>query len=179
MFHFSMTASFQYIEKTMDLKRISTSLMMLSSFMMNVSHAQLPQQYIMSLEIAQRFNQKVMQQCAQDAKPAAVVVIDHGGNVLSSQRHESVGIHNLIAAERKAFTAYSTKTPTLDFMRNAQKNPDAQNLNSLPELLLLGGGVPVFYQGQLIGSVGVAGAGGSIQDHQCAQKGIEAALKQL
>lgn len=151
----------------------------MSSFIMSTSHAQLPQQYVMTLEIAQQFTQKVMQQCAQDAKSAAIVVLDHGGNVLSSQRHESVGVHNLIAAERKAFTAYSTKTSTLDFMRNAQKNPDAQNLNSLPELLLLGGGVPVLYQGQLLGAVGVAGAGGSVQDHQCAQKGVEAVLKQL
>lgn len=174
-----MTAIFQHIEKTMNFKRRLTGLILLSSFMMNVSYAQLPEQYVMTLELAQQLNQKVMQQCAQDAKPAAVVVLDHGGNVLSSQRHESVGIHNLIAAERKAFTAYSTKTHTLDFMRNAQKNPDAQNLNSLPELLLLGGGIPVFYQGQLIGAVGVAGAGGSVQDHQCAQKGIETVLKQL
>ena len=174
-----MTTRFQHIEKTMNFKRRLTGLILLSSLMMNVSHAQLPQQYVMSLEIAQQPNQKVMQQCTQDAKPAAVVVMDQGGNVITSQRHESVGIHNLIAAERKAFTAYSSKTPTLEFMRNAQKNPDAQNLNSLPELLLLGGGVPVVYQGQLIGSVGVAGAGGSVQDHQCAQKGIDAVLKQL
>ncbi|WP_252150271.1 heme-binding protein [Acinetobacter sp. B51(2017)] len=161
------------------MKRISTGCILLSSLMGSVSHAKMPQQYVMSLEVAQQLNQKVMQQCAQDAKPAAVVVMDQGGHVLSSQRYEAVGIHNLIAAERKAFTAYSSKTPTLDFMRNAQKNPDAQNLNSLPELLLLGGGVPVFYQGQLIGAVGVAGAGGSVQDHQCAQKGIESLLKQL
>lgn len=144
-----------------------------------VSHAALNQHYVMSLTLANQLNQQVMQQCTQDAKPAAVVVLDQGGNVLSSQRHESVGIHNLIAAQRKAFTAYSTKSNTLDFMRNAQKNPDAQNLNSLPELLLLGGGVPVIYQGQLLGAVGVAGAGGSVQDHQCAQKGIETVLKQL
>lgn len=144
-----------------------------------LSHAALNQHYTMSLQVANQLSLQVMQQCTQDAKPAAVVVLDQGGNVLSSQRHESVGIHNLIAAQRKAFTAYSTKTNTLDFMRNAQKNPDAQNLNSLPELLLLGGGVPVIYQGQLLGAVGVAGAGGSVQDHQCAQKGIETVLKQL
>lgn len=64
-------------------------------------------------------------------------------------------------------------------MRNAQNNIDSQNLNSLPELLLLGGGVPVIYKNQLIGAVGVAGAGGSIKDDQCAQQGIEITLKQI
>ena len=174
-----MTASLIHIEKMMYFKKTSIHLIVLSSLMMNVSHAKLNQHYVMSLDVAKQLTQKIMQQCTQDTKPAAVVVLDQGGNVLASQRHQSVGIHNLIAAERKAFTAYSTKTNTLDFMRNAQKNPDAQNLNSFPELLLLGGGVPVLYQGQLIGAVGVAGAGGSVQDHQCAQKGLESVLKQF
>jgi len=131
----------------------------------------------MDLKIANQLATNIMQACTDMAKPAAVVILDQGGNVLASQRHETVGIHNLIAAERKAFTAYSTKVTTLEFMRNAQKNSDSQNLTSLPELLLLGGGVPVFYKKQLLGSVGVAGAGGSLQDDQCAQQGIDNTLK--
>jgi uncharacterized protein GlcG (DUF336 family) len=133
----------------------------------------------MDLKIANQLATNIMQACTDMAKPAAVVILDQGGNVLASQRHETVGIHNLIAAERKAFTAYSTKVTTLEFMRNAQKNSDSQNLTSLPELLLLGGGVPVVYKSQLLGAVGVAGAGGSIQDDQCAQQGIEITLKQI
>lgn len=66
--------------------------------------------------------------------------------------------------ERKAFTAYSTKVTTLQFMRNAQENSDSQSLTSLPELLLLGGGVPVFYKHKLLGLVGLTGSGGSFQD---------------
>ncbi|MFV5502327.1 GlcG/HbpS family heme-binding protein [Acinetobacter sp. 226] len=159
----------------------NTTLTLLSSVLLlsSVAHAEFKTAPVMSLEVAKLMASNVMLACQQQAKPAAVVILDQGGNLLASQRHESVGIHNLIAAERKAFTAYSTKTSTLDFMRNAQKNPDAQNLNSLPELLLLGGGVPVIYQNQIVGAVGVAGAGGSVQDHQCANSGIQTTLKQL
>lgn len=135
--------------------------------------------YIMDLKLANQLATTVMESCAKQTKPAAVVVLDQGGNVLASQRHESVGPHNLIAAQRKAFTAYSTKISTLQFMRNAQNNADSQNLTSLPELLLLGGGVPVIYKDQLLGAVGVAGSGGSVQDDQCAQQGIQAVLKQI
>lgn len=135
--------------------------------------------YVMDLTIANQLAINVMQACIGTAKPAAVVVLDQGGNVMTSQRHEAVGVHNLIAAQRKAFTAYSSKVTTLQFMRNAQNNVDSQNLTSLPELLLLGGGVPVMYNNQLLGAVGVAGAGGSIQDDQCAQQGIEITLKQI
>ena len=135
--------------------------------------------YVMDLTIANQLAINVMQACIGTAKPAAVVVLDQGGNVMTSQRHEAVGVHNLIAAQRKAFTAYSSKVTTLQFMRNAQNNVNSQNLTSLPELLLLGGGVPVMYNNQLLGAVGVAGAGGSIQDDQCAQQGIEITLKQI
>ncbi|QXR20384.1 heme-binding protein [Acinetobacter variabilis] len=147
--------------------------------MVSLSHAELKTAYIMDLNTANQLAENVMQTCQKASKPAAVTVLDQGGNVLASQRHESVGIHNLTASQRKAFTAYSTKTSTLDFMRHAQKNPNAQNLNTLDELLLLGGGVPVVYKNQFIGAVGVAGSGGSEQDHQCAVQGIQHTLKQL
>lgn len=133
----------------------------------------------MDLNIANQLAINVMKACTNTTKPAAVVILDQSGNVMVSQRHETVGIHNLIAAQRKAFTAYSSKMTTLQFMRNAQNNLDSQNLTSLPELLLLGGGVPVIYKNQLLGAVGVAGAGGSIQDDKCAQQGIATTLKQI
>ena len=93
---------------------------LLPLFLCQVAHAELKTEYVMSLDIANTLARNVMQSC--QSKAAAVVVLDQGGNVIASQRHESVGPHNLIAAQRKAFTAYSSKNSTLDFMRNAQKN---------------------------------------------------------
>ena len=68
------------------------------------------------------------------------------------------------------FYTLSTKTPTLVLSRNASANPDTQNLNTLPELLLLGGGVPIIVNNKVIGSVGIAGVGGPEQDDAIAQK---------
>ena len=85
----------------------------------------------MDLNLANQLAINVMKTCMDTTKPAAVVILDQSGNVMVSQRHETVGIHNLIAAQRKAFTAYSSKIPTLQFMRNAQNNLDSQNLTSL------------------------------------------------
>ena len=58
-------------------------------------------------------------------------------------------------------------------MQKAAENPKAQNLNTLPELLLLGGGVPIWKDGELVGSIGVSGAGGGEEDHNVAQKAAE------
>lgn len=58
-------------------------------------------------------------------------------------------------------------------MQKAASDPTAQNLNTLPELLLLGGGVPIWKDGALVGSIGVSGAGGAQNDHSIAQKAAE------
>lgn len=58
-------------------------------------------------------------------------------------------------------------------MQKAAADPTAQNLNTLPELLLLGGGVPIWKDGQLVGGLGVPGAGGGENDHNVARKAVE------
>ena len=103
-------------------------------------------------------------------KKIAVAFLDASGKPILITIADGVGPHNLEAARRKAFTALSTKTPTLILARNASANPDTQNLNTLPELLLLGGGVPIIVNNKVIGSVGIAGVGGPEQDDAIAQK---------
>lgn len=80
------------------------------------------------------------------------------------RRGAGVGLHNTEAARRKAYTALAAKTPSLLLMRNARSNPDAQNLNTLPELLLLSGEIPFWYHGNVIGSIGIAGGGSAEND---------------
>jgi len=97
-------------------------------------------------------------------KSVSIAILDASGTTVMLLRGNGVGPHNTEASRRKAYTALSTKTPTLVLMRNAEKNPDTKNLNTLPELLLLSGGVPVWYQNNIIGSVGVSGGGSPEND---------------
>lgn len=97
-------------------------------------------------------------------KKVSIAVLDASGAVLLLIKGDGVGPHNTEAARRKAYTALSTKTPTLLLMRNAESNADTRNLNTLPELLLLSGGVPLWYKGDIIGSIGVAGGGSPEND---------------
>ncbi|WP_249679008.1 GlcG/HbpS family heme-binding protein [Pseudomonas abieticivorans] len=104
---------------------------------------------------------------------SAVTVLDRGGNLIVQLRADNVGPHNTDASRRKAYTALSTKSPTRAFAERARNNPEAANLNTLDTLLLLGGGVPLFEGRELVGALGIAGAGGAEQDEACAIKAAQ------
>ncbi|ENU26798.1 heme-binding protein [Acinetobacter modestus] len=58
-------------------------------------------------------------------------------------------------------------------LQTANSNPDAKNLTNVSKLLLLGGGLPIRYQNQVVGAIGVAGAGGAKNDDYCATSAIQ------
>lgn len=106
-------------------------------------------------------------------KNVSVAVLNSSGVTTLLLKGDNVGPHNTEASRRKAYTAVSTKTASFELMQKAAGDSTAQNLNTLPELLLLGGGVPIFKDGELVGSLGVSGAGGGQTDHNVAQKAVE------
>ncbi|WP_445939645.1 GlcG/HbpS family heme-binding protein [Pseudomonas sp.] len=129
-----------------------------------------------TLALANELLNATLAACHADGRTGVAAVVDRGGNLVAVQRDDNVGPHNTVAAQRKAFTALSTKTATRLLSERARNNPDAENLNTLDELLLLGGGVPLKVGDQVIGAIGVAGAGGAEIDEGCALKAIAQVL---
>ena len=117
-----------------------------------------------TLEAALQLTHMARAKATQLGKEVSVAVLDADGQTIVLSRGEGVGVHNTEAARRKAFTAASTKTATLILARNAKSNPDTENLNSLGELLLLGGGLPLYHDGKVIGAIGIAGGGSPEND---------------
>lgn len=136
--------------------------------------AQLRQQPELTLAAANRLATGAIDACRRQGRDIVVSVLDHGGNLVALQRADGVGPHNTDASRRKAYTALSTRSATLVLARKAQAEPDARNLTTLPELLLLGGGVPLLAKGQPVGAIGVAGGGGAVNDHACALAALAA-----
>lgn len=125
-----------------------------------------------TLEGALRLLDATMAACHANGKTLAAAVVDRSGNLVALQRDDNVGPHNTLAAQRKAYTALSTKSPTGKLADKARAQPQTANLNTLNELLLLGGGVPLTVGRAVIGAIGVAGAGGPEQDEACAASAI-------
>ena len=138
------------------------------------AQAQLQTVSDLTLAAAQKLSASAMAACQLKGKQIVVTVLDRGGNIVSVQRADGVGPHNTEASRRKAYTALSTRTDTQLLASNARGNPDAANLTTLPELLLLGGGLPLTAKGHIVGAIGVAGGGGALQDRACAQAALGA-----
>ena len=138
------------------------------------AHAQLRKVNDLSLAAANTLANAAMATCQAQGRHIAVTVLDRGGNLVAVQRADGVGPHNTEASRRKASTALSTKNDTQALAVAARGNPDMANLTTLPELLLLGGGLPLLAQGQVVGAIGVAGGGGAQQDRACAQAALTA-----
>ena len=139
-------------------------------------HPQVLQQSNVSLALANELIGAALAACQAEGRSAVAVVVDRGGNLVAVQRGDSVGPHNTDAAVRKAFTALSTKSPTRQLAANVRANPDSQNLNTVGALLLIGGGVPLKLGSEVIGAIGVGGAGGAVQDEACALQAIAQVL---
>lgn len=118
----------------------------------------------LTLDAATILTNRAMKKATELDKEVSIAVLDASGNIILIIRGDNVGIHNTEAARRKAYTALSTKTPTLELLEKANSNPLIKNLNTLPELLLLSGGSPIWYQGNVVGSIGVAGGGSPEND---------------
>jgi len=131
-----------------------------------------------SLDGASRLLDAAMTACHADGRVLAAVVVDRGGNLVALRRDDGVGPHNTAAAQRKAYTALSTKTATRLLAANARASAESANLNTVDTLLLLGGGVPLLVDGEIVGAIGIAGAGGPATDEACAMAAIDKVLRQ-
>lgn len=132
----------------------------------------------LGLGAAETLAESARSACRAFGREVAVAVVDASGQTLLLSRNSAVGPHNLEAARRKAFTALSTRQPTLTLGRQARSQPDTVALQYLPELLLLGGGVPLKTGDSVLGAVGVAGGGGPENDDACARAAVAALAPQ-
>ena len=138
------------------------------------AHAQLRSVNDISLAAANKLADAAVAACQAQGRHIAVTVLDRGGNIVAVQRADGVGPHNTDASRRKAYTALSTKNDTQALAVAARGNPDMANLTTVPELLLLGGGLPLRAKGEVVGAIGVAGGGGALQDRACAHAALAA-----
>lgn len=139
-----------------------------------LSHAQLVDKKGLSLAAAQ----KIAAAAEADAKTknarVVIVVVDDGGNLLVLQRLDDTQVASVEVGIGKARTAAIFRRPSREFEEQI-KNGRIAAL-ALPGATPLQGGVPIIYEGKVIGAIGVSGETPA-QDEEIAIAGANAAAK--
>ena len=123
-------------------------------------------------EAALKVAQATLTACRKAGFQAAVAVVDRGGNMQVMLRDRFAGAHTPEVARKKAWTALSFRTNTVQMSENTQAGKPASGVRHVAGALMLGGGVMIRAGGELIGAIGVSGAPGGQADEDCAVKGL-------
>jgi uncharacterized protein GlcG (DUF336 family) len=153
----------------------STVLAVLASVSMLAAEpasAQAPQtEKNVSMAMAIAIIQGTLEQCTKDGYKVSVVIVDKGGNVAASVKGDGTGPHTMEFARLKAYTA-RTRGQTSLATQKQMEDPAFSFLRQIPQIVGVGGGVPIKAGNELIGGVGVSGAPGGDKDEACANAGL-------
>jgi glc operon protein GlcG len=117
---------------------------------------------------------KMMAACKAEAEKnkwiVSICIVDEGGFILLLERMDGAVVTTAEVAAGKARTAALTKRPSKFWEDRVKERPAFVDF---PAGLLIQGGVPVMYQNECVGGIGVSGVQ-SFEDEQIAQAGAAA-----
>ena len=105
---------------------------------------------------------------ANNAPGGAIAVVDNGGNLVYLERLDGTFPASSEVSVKKANTAALFKAPTVKLENSI--NGGRQALITVGHTFLQGG-IPIIYNGQVIGAIGVSGASSAQQDEEIAIAG--------
>ncbi len=105
-------------------------------------------------------------------------VVDSSGVQLASLREDRANHITPSSALKKAYTAAAIKTNTLHLADALKDNMALSQMSSIDDkVIVYGGGVPIAFNGNIVGAIGIAGAPGGNIDNEIAEKAIAAVIR--
>ena len=133
--------------------------------------AQVSNRKTLNLDGAQKVIAAAEAEARRSGGTAVIAVVDAGGNLMALQRLDGTFDAGANISIGKARTAVQFKKPTKFFEDIINKGRTAMvTVDFIP----LQGGVPIVYEGEIIGGVGVSGAANAQRDEEVATAGANA-----
>src|SRR4029453_11325359 len=99
--------------------------------------------------------QTALEACKKDGYRVSVSIVDRAGILRAMERADGAGSHTVESSRKKAYTASSLRRPTTELAELIGKVPTLQALRDMnPEILILGGGLPMVLIGVVVGWIG-------------------------
>ena len=134
----------------------------------------LPRETFLPVALATQAATAAMEKCKADGYRVSVAVVGRSGRVKALLRGDGAGPHTLNSSRKKAYTAASMRRPTSEFAQLITQMPAIEGLRDMdPDILILGGGLPIIMGGDVVGGIGVGGAPGGHLDDACAEDGLK------
>lgn len=147
---------------------------MLVATLPDISPAQgLPVGKILTAGLALEAASATLEACQRQGHRVTVTVVDSTGLPKVILRGDGAGVHTVDASRRKAYTALSMRSSTLQLDERVRNTPAATGIRDIDQLLVLAGGLPISVATDVIGGIGVGGAPGGHLDEACAQAGVD------
>ena len=139
------------------------------------SAAELATKKVLTLEAAKEIAAAAQAHAKANNWKVNIAILDDGANLLYFERTLGVQIGSIDVALVKAESAAKFKRPTKAFSDGIPNRP---GIAMIPGGFAIEGGLPIMWEGELLGSIGVSGVT-SAQDGQIAQAAIDALPKIL
>ncbi|WP_330646927.1 heme-binding protein [Thioclava sp. FTW29] len=111
-----------------------------------------------SVSAAQALVQKGVDQALKAQKNLSFAVVDRAGYLVAFARMDGAALVTVDVAIGKAHAAAFLKGPSKGF--EDMINSGSPSMATVPNVLPLQGGMPILYNGQIVGAIGVSGSSG-------------------
>ena len=106
---------------------------------------------------AARIVEAIRAELDAQGKGAAIAVVDSQGELLAFLRTDGCKLPSITIAINKAFTAVREQRPSKEIGNSSREKQWPMSNFGDPRYTAWGGGVPIVYQNQTVGAVGVSG----------------------
>ena len=113
-----------------------------------------------------------LERCRADGYKVSITVLNRHARTAVVLSDDGVNPHTVENSLRKAYTAFTTRSPSADMAKRVQ--PNLAGFMQLEKITTIEGGLPIFAGNkELVGAVGISGAPGGEKDAACAQVGMD------
>lgn len=134
-----------------------------------LSHAQIKP--YLTLADADRITAAAEAKATAEGWNVVIAILDDGGHLISLKRMDGVQIGSIEVAQAKGKSAVFFKRPTKVF-EDVMKGEGGSRIATLPHAVGVEGGLPIFKDGIIVGSIGISGVT-SAQDGIIADAGVK------